>query len=614
MATITRAMISSTAQDLWIHRKAVMDACLSLDVFPSMMEHMPATDADAIDASLKMVDGADVYIGIFANRYGYMPEGYDISITEMEYQRAIKRGIPTLIFLIDGQHPPITGEDEPSQNMAKLHAIKENLKKAHVVNFFKSPDDLRANVMKSLLRTLPNRKPNSVTTESKLFSPTIRGQLALAHQAIQALTAEQYQVLDLLRYARRVSIAGCAGSGKTLLAAEKATRLDKAGFRTMIICHSQYLASYIRGLVGGTGVQVVDFTAWIQRILNRDNALAETWTHYQEPTEDELATAFDLLIDSNERYDAIIIDEGQDFRDEWWLIVEAALINQEYGILYIFHDDNQALLPNRAAYPIVQAPISLSKNCRNAGEIFDIVRRFHSQSPETSIALKGQGIVQRWTFDPGEELTTVRRAVQEALKVVSAEDLVVLTTEPEPAENSVLNHVNVALKPIHRWQDAVMEYLGRHGSPRFTLSEDSMPNSQDIQTVMGFAKTVYPKEWEHAGELRAKENWHWEDTADGLVILGKYRLGLFTFEDWADTLPQPSSIIITADEADQEQMIQLATVSAFKGLEAQGVILFIPTARPDLEAMVYVGVSRAKLMLHLVAEKWVMKRVPQVLK
>src|ERR1043165_5722535 len=151
MATITRAMISSTAQDLWIHRKAVMDACLSLDVFPSMMEHMPATDADAIGASLKMVDGADIYIGIFANRYGYVPEDENISITEMEYQRAIERHIPTLIFLIDPQHPPITGESETPENVTKLHTLKEKLKKQHVVNFFKSPDDLRANVMKSLL-------------------------------------------------------------------------------------------------------------------------------------------------------------------------------------------------------------------------------------------------------------------------------------------------------------------------------------------------------------------------------------------------------------------------------------------------------------------------------
>lgn len=45
-------MISSTARDLPLHRKEVMDACLRQGMFPMMMEHLPASDADAISASL----------------------------------------------------------------------------------------------------------------------------------------------------------------------------------------------------------------------------------------------------------------------------------------------------------------------------------------------------------------------------------------------------------------------------------------------------------------------------------------------------------------------------------------------------------------------------------
>ena len=54
------------------------------------MEKLPALDADAITISLRMVDDADVYIGAFAYRYGYLPDGYDISITEMEYNREVE--------------------------------------------------------------------------------------------------------------------------------------------------------------------------------------------------------------------------------------------------------------------------------------------------------------------------------------------------------------------------------------------------------------------------------------------------------------------------------------------------------------------------------------------
>ncbi len=56
-------IISSTARDLPDHRKEVMDACLRQDMFPKMMEHLPANDAEAIFASIKLVDEADILRG-----------------------------------------------------------------------------------------------------------------------------------------------------------------------------------------------------------------------------------------------------------------------------------------------------------------------------------------------------------------------------------------------------------------------------------------------------------------------------------------------------------------------------------------------------------------------
>src|SRR5215470_3809398 len=105
MADIKKVMISSTTQDLPEHRRQAMDACISQSMFPSMMEHLPASPEDAVAASLKMVDEADVYVGIFAYRYGFCPEGYSQSITEMEYERAKQRGIPLLLFLVNKNHP-----------------------------------------------------------------------------------------------------------------------------------------------------------------------------------------------------------------------------------------------------------------------------------------------------------------------------------------------------------------------------------------------------------------------------------------------------------------------------------------------------------------------------
>ena len=105
MSDVPVVLISSTARDLPEHRKEVMDACLRLGLFPKMMEHLPASTADAIRVSVALVDEAEIYQGIFAHRYGYVPEGCDISFTEMEYNRAVERGIPRLIFLMHDDHP-----------------------------------------------------------------------------------------------------------------------------------------------------------------------------------------------------------------------------------------------------------------------------------------------------------------------------------------------------------------------------------------------------------------------------------------------------------------------------------------------------------------------------
>ncbi|MDA1275240.1 MAG: DUF4062 domain-containing protein [Verrucomicrobia bacterium] len=69
-------MISSTSLDLPSHRREVLEACLRQGIFPIGMEHLPARDADAIRVSMEMVDKADIYIGIFAWRYGHRPEGH----------------------------------------------------------------------------------------------------------------------------------------------------------------------------------------------------------------------------------------------------------------------------------------------------------------------------------------------------------------------------------------------------------------------------------------------------------------------------------------------------------------------------------------------------------
>ncbi len=144
-------MVSSTAFDLPGHRKQVLDACLRSGFAPhKMMEHLNAMNTGAIEASLEMVDKADVYIGIFAFRYGFIPDGADTSITEMEYQRAVDQKKPRLLFFMHDDHPITAKMVETGAGAEKLAALKMRAREDRVARFFKSPDELRGDVISAL--------------------------------------------------------------------------------------------------------------------------------------------------------------------------------------------------------------------------------------------------------------------------------------------------------------------------------------------------------------------------------------------------------------------------------------------------------------------------------
>ncbi len=115
-----------------------------------MMEHLPASDADAVQESLRMVDEADIYVGILAHRYGYVPKGADRSITQMEYERAVERGISRLMFLMHKDTPVLAEDVETGPDAEKLKAFKERVGVDRVVHFFRSEDDLRAGLIQAL--------------------------------------------------------------------------------------------------------------------------------------------------------------------------------------------------------------------------------------------------------------------------------------------------------------------------------------------------------------------------------------------------------------------------------------------------------------------------------
>lgn len=146
--------ISSTSLDLPEYRAAVRDAILSLGLFPSGMENWPVAGENPVDLCKNMLDSAEIYLGIYAHRYGWRPDGHGgKSITELEYDWAgeetpNRKPIPRLCFIMKDDYPWPTDQIEfAAQDDLKRFKAKV---KQHQIGFFTTPDNLRAQVAEAL--------------------------------------------------------------------------------------------------------------------------------------------------------------------------------------------------------------------------------------------------------------------------------------------------------------------------------------------------------------------------------------------------------------------------------------------------------------------------------
>ncbi|TCA29828.1 DUF2075 domain-containing protein [Rhizobium leguminosarum bv. viciae] len=209
--------------------------------------------------------------------------------------------------------------------------------------------------------------------------PLLSARITNEDDARLALTKRQAAVLDMLRRQRRVMIAGGAGTGKTLIAREKAVRLASEGMRTLLLCYNRGLADHLREQCAG--IEALDVATfhqvchrWIDQVgakygrdlLSEARADLPRGHEFDQHMPLALAVAVDML---GPIYDAIVVDEAQDFGDEYWLPIEMLLTRPDEAMLYVFLDENQDIYRRSSNIPVPGEPMVLDRNCRNTDAI-----------------------------------------------------------------------------------------------------------------------------------------------------------------------------------------------------------------------------------------------------
>jgi len=229
-----------------------------------------------------------------------------------------------------------------------------------------------------------------VTSPVELHS-LLRNELVEGEREVVRLTAGQILLLNTLRGIRRASVIGGAGTGKTMLAAEKARRLAKEGFRTLLVCFNSPLARMLAaetdGIAAATGLLTVSTFHQLCEDLALAAGVLPSKPNHPVPTtwfSETLPEALDSAIEQDGgRYHAIVVDEGQDFEDGWLASLDALLETPKEDVMYVFHDPGQAIYRDDAVADLGLPEYPLDTNCRNAQPIHDVIRRFAGENLAT---------------------------------------------------------------------------------------------------------------------------------------------------------------------------------------------------------------------------------------
>lgn len=149
-----RVFISSTYQDLIVHRLAVADALERLGLQLQRMETFGARPEDATQACLAEIEGSELFVGIYAKRYGYVPRHSEVSITEAEFDYAFSLRRPTFCFFLDDEYPWQHEFVEPQPGASQLGKFKARVEGLVIRDYFTTPDVLASRVASSIGRYL----------------------------------------------------------------------------------------------------------------------------------------------------------------------------------------------------------------------------------------------------------------------------------------------------------------------------------------------------------------------------------------------------------------------------------------------------------------------------
>ena len=229
---------------------------------------------------------------------------------------------------------------------------------------------LEADLTKAEVSKLVSFLAPTVLVRRTLFEAS-----AEAEEKILTLTAEQVSIFAGLRAKRGGLVLGSAGTGKTVLAIARAQQLAKDGFRTLLVCYNELLGTELASRVGDPPNLIV---STYHSLCLKKAREAKLHIPSNKPSEWWEVDAPSLLIEAcavtSSYFDAIVVDEGQDFSPEWIASLRCLTASAAEPPFFIFADPMQEIWGrNWQGDTSAEFCWQLTRNLRNTQPIADRV-------------------------------------------------------------------------------------------------------------------------------------------------------------------------------------------------------------------------------------------------
>ena len=297
----------------------------------------------------------------------------------------------------------------------------------------------------------------------RLVLPTVKfvwdieAQRRYSNEAITRISDEQIRALRSLDINDRVLVSGVAGSGKTRLALWWAHQAARSGRKTLLSCYNDPLGDYLQSvssdfdtLTVGPFLRTVSQFPGIPPLFEPDDATKRDHFWNVEMIEH----LYEFADHSEIKFDTIVLDERQDFNDEWMDIIEKLLVDENSKILCVA-DPNQDLYERGFFMPEGGSPWALAElrlNCRNTREIASFVFQFGG-GPSASASPEGDPIKFISVVDTSSMMEAVLEEIRTAMnpKGLGEKDIVVITGTS--AERDLFYNMASDEFSFGRWED-----------------------------------------------------------------------------------------------------------------------------------------------------------------